>query len=288
MEDVPFAELSACVAERFGLQIKEHVPVRQGWLNRKWRIRTDRGEWFLKQYDRRRYDDRNTGELRLALTRQNRLREAGVPCPRLLTRDGEALQTSPSGERFAVMEVCRGSPLRPGRFTGTQLYRLGVAAGRMHRVLNDGTLEKKERPAFILPSVQDRLAYLDRVERDVRERKKEYLLPLLDLHRKAAERFDPSAVADAGPGWAHRDLWADNVLFDGDELSAILDFDRLRFDYPEADVARALMSCCLADGRMDWDLAHAFLAGYRSAYPFARGALPRSLHLLYWMAKTGG
>nr|WP_237171634.1 phosphotransferase [Paenibacillus sp. IHB B 3084] len=39
------------------------------------------------------------------------------------------------------------------------------------------------------------------------------------------------------PGWVHRDLWTDNVLFNDDKLSAILDFDRLDYDYTQLDIA---------------------------------------------------
>ncbi|MDQ0166176.1 phosphotransferase [Bacillus horti] len=40
----------------------------------------------------------------------------------------------------------------------------------------------------------------------------------------------------------HRDLWMDNLLFHGNRVSAVLDFDRRKYDYPQLDVDRAIMS----------------------------------------------
>ena len=46
----------------------------------------------------------------------------------------------------------------------------------------------------------------------------------------------------------HRDLWVDNFLFYNDKVSAILDFDRMDYDYVELDIGRTVISCALHDG----------------------------------------
>ncbi len=84
-------------------------------------------------------------------------------------------------------------------------------------------------------------------------------------------------------GWAHRDLWVDNLLFEQDRLSAILDFDRLNYDYPELDVARAILSCSLLKDDFQAGNARAFLSGYRTECEFPVGKFVRALRMLWYM-----
>ena len=86
-------------------------------------------------------------------------------------------------------------------------------------------------------------------------------------------------------GITHRDLWVDNLLFNDNRLTAILDFDRLRYDYPQLDVARAVISCALDDD-LDVSLASAFIDGYSEERTVVKGYLTNSLRLLWYMEST--
>jgi homoserine kinase type II len=105
----------------------------------------------------------------------------------------------------------------------------------------------------------------------------------LERQKNLIERLDVGQFAGCPVGWIHWDLWADNVLFAGDEVSAVLDFDRMRVLYPELDVARAVMSFTLdvEAKTMSVPLAEAFLAGYRERCSCPPGTLARSLKLLW-------
>lgn len=83
--------------------------------------------------------------------------------------------------------------------------------------------------------------------------------------------------------WAHRDLWVDNILFIEDRLSAILDFDRFAFDYPELDIARAIMSGALNGNVFNSNSARAFLEGYKTKRSLKKGTFVRSLYLLWYL-----
>ncbi|MFC4810469.1 hypothetical protein [Paenibacillus sp. GCM10023250] len=74
-------------------------------------------------------------------------------------------------------------------------------------------------------------------------------------------------------------------------MTGIVDFDRMDAAYPEIDVARALLSGALRDGRMRTEEARAFLEGYREQAAAPRGMLSRSMRLLYviesgWWLRT--
>ena len=52
------------------------------------------------------------------------------------------------------------------------------------------------------------------------------------------------------------------MLFSGNEVSVILDFDRSQYGFRLHDVGRAILSFALKDGKMDLKKAYAFLEGY--------------------------
>ncbi len=87
-------------------------------------------------------------------------------------------------------------------------------------------------------------------------------------------------------GWVHRDLWVDNFLFHNDKVSAILDFDRMDYDYFELDIGRAVISCALDEGILNKDLVALFLAGYRSVIEFSIGSIVRAIQMLWYMEST--
>ncbi|CAM4004614.1 phosphotransferase [Lederbergia lenta] len=85
---------------------------------------------------------------------------------------------------------------------------------------------------------------------------------------------------------AHRDLWMDNLLFKGNKITAILDFDRLKYDYPQLDIARAILSGALNEKGFDVTLAVTFMNGYIETYLLSKDYLVNALRLLWYMEST--
>lgn len=69
----------------------------------------------------------------------------------------------------------------------------------------------------------------------------------------------------------------------GSKVSAILDFDRCAYDFPELDIARAMISGALGVEGFNLKAASAFLEGYRSRRELKRDTLARALQLLWYL-----
>ncbi|NRS50419.1 phosphotransferase [Brevibacillus sp. HB2.2] len=269
----------------FGLEVIESSPIKRGWLNLKWRVTTESGQFLLKQYNKERFKLYNPEDLKFAFSQQVRLNNQGLACPNLLSHDESILLESDKGELFIVMEYCQGKLISPGKANAHQVYNLGRATGKMHRLLNDGTLGSKDTPQFVPPSREERLAHWKSVLKKAREAGKIELLDDIETQLKATEEMNIENLEILSTGWAHRDLWVDNILFDHNRLTAILDFDRLKYDYPQLDVARAVMSCAL-DDYFDVSLASAFIEGYSEERTVMDGYLTNSLKLLWYMESS--
>lgn len=269
----------------FDLNVLESTPIKRGWLNLKWKVTTDSGQFLLKQYNKKRYKLHNREDHLFALSQQIRLNGQGLACPNVLSHNGSILLESSKGELFMVMEYCQGKLIPPGKTNVHQIYDLGRATGKMHRLLNDGTLTIKNSPQFIPPSREERLAHWNSVCKQTKEAGKSRLLADIETQRRATEDFNIEILELLQLGWAHRDLWVDNLLFDNNRLTAILDFDRLKYDYPQLDVARAVISCAL-DENLDISLASAFMEGYSEERTVVKSYLTNSLQLLWYMEST--
>jgi homoserine kinase type II len=282
MEEMIRDDLIQTFHRLFDLKALESTPIKRGWLNLKWKVTTDEGEFLLKQYNKARYKLHNSEDHLFAISQQIRLYSQGLACPHLLSHNENILLESDHGELFMVMEYCRGQLIPPGKINVHQIYDLGRATGKMHRLLNDGTLHIKNSPQFIPPSREERLAHWNSVWEQAKEAGKTCLLTDIETQRRTTEDINLEILEFLQLGWAHRDLWVDNLLFDDNRLTAILDFDRLKYDYPQLDVARAVISCAL-DDHLDVSLASAFMEGYSEERPVVKGYLTNSLKLLWYM-----
>jgi homoserine kinase type II len=271
---------------RFDLHIYKSMPINRGWLNQKWKIETEKGTFLLKQYNRERIKKYDLDTIRTALQNQNRCLQHGVPCPELLELGGELLHESEDGELYTIMRFMEGNLMKAGKANLQQMKSLGSAAGKLHKRLNDGTLPPKKQTMFNLPAIQDRIDYWNSVLSECDEKDLTELRPLILFQIEATNKMVPEEFENLTPGWCHRDLWVDNVLFSADSATAILDFDRMNYDYLELDIGRIIISACLHNDTLNREAVNAFIEGYCHTNELSLERLIRSLRLVWYMEST--
>ncbi|MED3323030.1 phosphotransferase [Bacillus thuringiensis] len=281
-----FQELKVECETLFEFKIRNAIPIHRGWLNLKWKLETDAGDFVLKQYNQERYKMYNSDLLIQALQQQQRLHNNGVSCPKVLIYKNNVMHISKSDERFIVLEHKEGSLVSPGKVNQKEIHSLGQTIGYMHNLLNDGSLIKGENPKFVPPTKEARLKHWEDKRREVENLGKEHILPYIKLQQEATQLVSVDQFHNSKCGWVHRDLWVDNFLFHNDKVSAILDFDRMDYDYVELDIGRVVISCALSDGVLNKSLVASFLEGYRNEVDFPVGNIVRAIQILWYMEST--
>ncbi|MED3444214.1 phosphotransferase [Bacillus thuringiensis] len=281
-----FQELKVECETLFEFKIRNAIPIHRGWLNLKWKLETDAGDFVLKQYNQERYKMYNSDLLIQALQQQQRLHNNGVSCPRVLIYKNNVMHISKSDERFIVLEHKEGSLVSPGKVNQKEIHSLGQTIGYMHNLLNDGSLIKGENPKFVPPTKEARLKHWEEKMREVEKLGKEQILSYIKLQQEATQLVNTEQFHNSQRGWVHRDLWVDNFLFLNDKVSAILDFDRMDYDYVELDIGRVVISCALSDGVLNKSLVASFLEGYRNEVDFPVGNIVRAIQMLWYMEST--
>jgi homoserine kinase type II len=107
-------------------------------------------------------------------------------------------------------------------------------------------------------------------------------ISILEVQRQILENNSHDLFSECEKGWTHWDLFADNILFKDDRVTAILDFDRMNYVYPEFDISRPILSCCINQNQLDLECASAFVSGYREFKALSSEKLVRSIKLTWW------
>lgn len=208
-------------------------------------------KYILTLYEKR----TNPADLPFFLTLLQHFSVHGVACPRPVIRRDGALFGLLAGKQAALVSFLPGASCpQPGTpqvaAVGAALAKLhhageGFSATRANTLVLSGWQEIYAKIAERLDEIEPGLAALVRDEMDY-----------------AAQHF--SRGEGLPMGIIHADLFPDNVFFEGDILSGLIDFyfacrDRLAYD-----VAITLNAWCFEpDGAFNPEKSQALLAGYQ-------------------------
>ncbi|WP_329356715.1 phosphotransferase [Streptomyces anulatus] len=290
--DSVFAELTCLFG--FGV-VRERRFLAEGLMNANWKVETVAGAFALKRVTDVSLDRlvRNLGVL-------DALAGEGIPVSAPVPTVSGALVAEADGGVWCLFPWAGGSHLRGADLSLSQAASLGMHLGRLHEGLG------RACGSGLLPAVPETL--ISDVATPERADEKSARLSGLIEDKGAGTAFDAAAAAaleqrrvligkyaDRRPqgevpggryGWTHGDVQYRNLLWDGGELAAILDWDRVGVRPYAEEVARTAQVQFGVDGVFDLDRVSAFVGGYRSVVPLEASALLDGVRRLWWKRMT--
>ena len=242
MEQATLAALGA-----WGIEPEAIAPLRGGAVNEHWRVEAAAGPLVLRRYHRAHAAEAAPFEHALLGYLDGNGWPVAAPLP---TPEGETVVRDRAG-RWSLFPFLPGAPLADSPLA---LQRMGALLALLHADLPAWPGGFEQRPTF------GRVTDLDRY---LRTRGKTTLAGLIErLGRGDAARADAlrgirernvlaldllgyGALADTV---VYYECLGANVLFEGDEVTGILDFDFAHRDARAADIARSLVVDCGTDG----------------------------------------
>jgi homoserine kinase type II len=248
-------------------EVRSCKGIAEGIENSNYLMHTDQAAFILTLYEKRVDPD----DLPFFLGFMDHLASRGIHAPvPIKGRDGEALR-SLCGRPAAVVTFLDGMWHR--RIKPEHCSQLGEALAKMHLAGLDFSLNRVNNLSVTAwrGLLSDSLARADEV--------KEGLAEELEAELTLLENQWPEGLPS---GIIHGDLFPDNVFFQGDKLSGLIDFYFACNDCFAYEIAICLDAWCFEpDGSFNATKARRLLTAYRSVRDFS----PRELEALPLLAR---
>lgn len=248
-------DLSSIAAEYgLGRLIKsEGVPA--GSVNTLYLLETARGRFFLK-IDEVKGEPEVKREIDLLLF----LRRHRFPCPQPVSDKKGRFLHDLGGKCLSLYRYVVGKTLTPPELTTPQLKNVGRVLANLHIVGREYKKSIENRFSF------ERVAEL---YRGVREQLPAYLKKVTRILDEEVDYLRHYLEENLSKGIIHGDLFADNLIFRGERIVGVLDFEaagRGKFIF---DLATAVNALCYKDNRFVLDAFEALMSGYESVHPLS-------------------
>jgi len=207
-----------------------------------------------ERYFLRLYEEQDFGGARADAALTDELRRRGVPTPATIpgADEGKGSVEMLASKPAVLLQWARGEPSCQRAVSPARARAVGEALAQVHRA----GVGLAASPGRFNPDALRR-----RLDAIGSSRLADQAPPL----RAALDRV-VAARAATPTGLIHGDLFRDNVLWDGDRLVALLDFESASIGSYAFDLAVTLLAWCFGDG-FEAPLMRAMVAGYESVRP---------------------
>ncbi|RMD90507.1 MAG: homoserine kinase [Alphaproteobacteria bacterium] len=237
-------------------EVRQFLPITEGIENTNYRLETTTGRHVLTLFERRTPED----ALPFVIALLEHLADKSAPVPRPIPdREGRCLSRL-CGRPALIVSFLDGRAV--DRPDVTHCRAAGVALARLHVAAADFAARRAN--PFGIAGWRPLLEACREVAHDRRD------LLLCDRVAAALAMLPEDWPPSLPRGTCHADLFPDNVFFDGDRVSGIIDFYFAATDALAYDLAIALAAWGFdAENRWDRRRAAAMIEGYEEIRPLA-------------------
>lgn len=254
-------------AEEFHLgKLLKFAGVPAGSVNTHYLLDTNKGKFLLKIDEAKNIQEAQR-ELALLLF----LRAQGFICPRPLANRQDRPFLDYEGKPVSVYPYVVGKSLSEESISLSQLEKIGHTLASLH--LLGQTYKRNLENRF-------RSERISQLYQDVKARLPAYFRHLIHVLDDEIEHQTQYAEERLPKGIIHGDLFADNILFRGGKVVALLDFEAAGYGKFIYDLATAVNALCYINGGYSIERFETLLQGYQNVRTLSLGewdAFPNEL-----------
>lgn len=228
------------IAQAYGLTVIKHATVSAGAANTNYLINTKQGDYMLTvAEDKEVKQIAELGEL-LLLLKQNSF-PTTYP---ILTVNGDIV-TQNNSKPVMVKKYIKGNIARD--LSQKMLRQIGVAMAKLHQIPAPRFLSNR-RPYGVQKYAKIQGRHIDPTYEN-----------WIAIKFSDFKRLKP---AELPCGLVHGDIFYDNVIFDGDRLKAIIDFEEALYHAKIFDLGMGIVGTCFAGQHFLIEHARSLIQGY--------------------------
>lgn len=241
----------ARLLQPFDLKPRRVRALAAGTVNSNFRVDTDGGRLFVRVNEGKREAD-----VRYEAALLWHLGARRFPTPQPLRRSDGRAYAMHGSKCVTSFPWAAGESIADDRITVEHAGRIGWLLGQLHRA-TEGFRERRDG----IYTFERIVARIDAVRGDPRIAG---ALPILDEEVAWLRDHRGHSLRE---GTIHGDLFPDNVLWSGTEVSALLDFEQASRGRLAYDLAVTLLAWCWTGDDLDPSRARALSSAYRRARP---------------------
>ena len=233
------------IGQHYGLNIIRFSPMVLGNANTTYHVHTKESGYIVTLAEEKSLSDMQALANLLLWLKQHGFTSSDL----LLSHDGEMI-THYKDKPVLIKRWVSGAVNE--HFSTDMLRQIGQQIGKLHQV---------PVPDFIPKGYPSGLAFFAMVlEHDIEHECMTWLA-------KQIQFLSENLPQDLPKGLIHADIFFDNVLFEGDTFSAIIDFEEACYYDLMFDIGMAIVGLCQIKGKIDLLKAHAVIQGYEQVRP---------------------
>jgi Ser/Thr protein kinase RdoA (MazF antagonist) len=259
----------------YGIEGTSVRPIAGGRANRHWRVDAGADEFVLREYNALRTPAAIAYEHEMLAHVDAR----GWPVAPPLRADGGSTTITAHGRTYALFPSLPGAP---GAYYDDERRRAkGALLARLHRDMASSPM-REQREGFgriweldLLTAGTPHATFNDML-RAFGQEHRELASAVRSERYRSLRELSRLGYGDEPDVFVHADFHNENLLFDGDRLTAVLDFDEVHRDARAVDLACSIVNDCAeppADIATDPRATAAFVAGYAAESPLTDAEL---------------
>lgn len=228
------------IAGKYELKVTDSEPIDQGAGNTSYLIRTKGGKYILTIFEIEPIQVEHMSKVLRLLEKHK------YPAPRIKTTvSGEAL-TKKKGKAVLIKPYIEGKVVRNLHESGIE--QVGTALANLHEIPAPDYLP--DQHMYVVEN------YPKVIEQELDRNYKEWV-------EERYGNFLKNIPSRLPIGLVHGDLFYDNILFNGEKLKGILDFEAVCRIYKIFDLGMTTVGICTEDTEVKVDKVKALVKGYQ-------------------------
>jgi len=234
-------------------KITKFFGIKEGIENTNYLVQTEKNKFILTIYEKR----INTKDLPFFIGLMTNLYNSNFKCPRpIINKNGNYISEI-SGKKAAVVSFLEGSAKK--NLSPENCYDIGVETAKLHKITKNLSLTRQNNL-----SLDSWSELFSKVEKDCSKIHKN-LSKIIKISLKEIKKNWPKKLPS---GIIHADLFPDNIFFEGDKLSGIIDYYFSCYDFYAFEIAICLNALCFEgkNENLSFNVTKAkkFIDGYSS------------------------